>query len=64
MSNRKSKYSYAERKSYHSGMGYRIGYEGKEIPFKSAKLKEAFRAGYRAAKKRAAKYPKINSKKK
>ena len=46
-----------EKKAYYSGMGYRVGRAGKEVPFKNPENRASFQAGYAAGKKPAAKYP-------
>lgn len=56
------KYTRSQTKAYYSGMGYRAAYEGKQIPFKSEKNKDSFRAGWRAAQKPVGKYPNLNNK--
>lgn len=62
MARRKSKYSAAEKKAYYSGMGYRVAYNGKFIPFKNQKNRDSFAAGYAAAGKAAKKYPELKKK--
>lgn len=59
---RQSNYSAAEKKAYYSGMGYRIAYAGKAIPFKNKKNRDSFAAGYAAAGKAAKKYPRLKKK--
>lgn len=56
-SKKKSKYTAAQKKAYYSGMGYRVGRAGKEVPFKNPENRVSFQAGYAAGKKPAAKYP-------
>ena len=60
---RKSKYTSAEKRAYHSGQGYRVAYSGRGIRFKNSKLKAAFRAGFesqgRTMSKVPTKYPKL-----
>lgn len=54
---KKRRYTQSQKKAYYSGMGYRAGYMGKTIPFKSAANKESFRAGFNAALATVRKYP-------
>ena len=66
MANKKSKYSFQQRRAYYSGMGYSVAYAGNKVEFSSQDLKDAFMAGYKAGNKKQrsnpSKYPK-NSKK-
>ena len=55
-------YTDAQKKAYHSGRGYKLGYSDRRIEFKNEENKEAFRAGYRSVDPQ--KYPEIKSKKK
>lgn len=64
MANKKSKYTAAQRKAYYSGMGYRAGYEGKEIPFKNEKNKQSFREGFASVKVVVSGYPELKNKRK
>ena len=59
---RKSKYTAAQKRAYYSGQGYRAGYEGKQIPFRSEKNKESFRQGFASVKGTISKYPDLNKK--
>lgn len=45
-----------QKRAYYSGMGYRCGYYGKEIPFSNEKNKSSFQAGYSAAGAKMSKY--------
>lgn len=55
-------YSAAQKKAYYSGMGYRVAYNGKVVPFKNEKNKDSFRAGFSAAGKVVKEYPKLKKK--
>lgn len=55
--NRKPKYTAAEKKAYHTGMGYRFADEERAINFSNPKNKASFNNGYRAAGDKIAKNP-------
>lgn len=57
---KQTKYTAAQRKAYYSGMGYRAGYEGKQIPFKNDKNKQSFREGFASVKVIVSKYPDLD----
>ena len=60
MARRKNrKYTAAEKRAFHSGQGYYLGYNGRKIEFKTVKLKESFQAGYADQSKRTKKHGKI-----
>ena len=54
---KKSKYTAAQKRAFYSGQGYRAGYEGKEIPFKSEKNKQSFKEGFASVKVTVLGYP-------
>ena len=58
---KKSKYTDAQKRAYYSGQGYRAGYEGKEIPFKSEKNKQSFKEGFASVKVTVFGYPPLKS---
>ena len=58
------KYTRAQWNAYHSGRGYRLGYEKRAIEFKNPNNKNSFRKGYSSIGKRLDKYKKIPRKKK
>lgn len=57
------KHTAGQKKAYYSGMGYRAAYEGKEIPFKSKKNKQAFKDGFSSVRIIVEKYPDLKSRK-
>lgn len=54
---KKQKYTAAQKRAFYSGQGYRAGYEGKEIPFKSEKNKQSFKEGFASVKVTVLGYP-------
>ena len=60
---KKSKYTAAQKRAYYSGQGYRAGYEGKEIPFKSDKNKASFKDGFASVKVTVQGYPPLKKRK-
>ena len=53
------KYTRNQWNAYHSGRGYRLGYEKRKIEFKNDQNKASFRKGYANIGKKLDKYPKI-----
>ena len=57
---KKKKFTYAQKKAYYSGMGYRAGQQGKRIPFANEKNLQSFRNGYSKAKNAVERYPSLS----
>ena len=56
----------AQKRAYHSGMGYAVSFYGRGIHFQDPSLKKSFAAGYNSGiekmRRKPAKYPKISAK--